>query len=284
MTELLLQDLALDAEPYPLDDLVASLITSHPEWGVDDPLEKSEIWAPVVGQILRTHWEQSLQQGKQPQFAFNSSSEYMIQGPCFIEPIDSPEVKAQKRNRLRWQEYYGVLRELSPREFEVLCSKILGLLGVPTPECTPYQGDQGIDFYGRMSFGDFTGYGAIFPIFETRLVLWLVGQAKHYKDAKVATPDIRELVGSVVLGRSGVFAKRDMYPSLQIRMCDPVIMLFFATGRISADGWSLCNRSGVAAMDGEMLAAFLADKGIAVCDDSEERVFNRELFDVWLAE
>ena len=281
VVEILLQDLLLDAAPRPLNDLVQSIIQDHPEWNYD-PLEKARDWYPIVESLLRKHLEVSLQQGRQPRFAFNSSSNYMVQGACFVEPSDSTEVKEQKRKRFHWQEYYTALRELTPREFEILCSKVLGLLGVQNPRLTPYQGDEGIDFYGQLSIGDLIGHGATFPVFETRLVIWLVGQAKHYQDTRVATPDIRELVGAATLGRARAFAKGDRYPDLRIRVCDPVVMLFFTTGQISVNGWALCNYSGVAAMDGEMLAAFLADKGVAIQPAENERAFDPNLFAAWL--
>jgi len=282
IVDILLQDLPLDAPPRPLDELVQDIIREHPEWNLD-PTAKAMAWAPSAQKLLRAYWEQTLQQGRQPRFAFNSSSSYMIQGACFIEPRDTAEVQEQKRKRRHWQNHYAVLRELDPRQFEVLCSKVLSLLGVPSPQLTPYQGDEGIDFYGRLSVGDLVGHGAIFPIFETRLVVWLVGQAKHYLHTKIATPDIRELVGAATLGRARAFSKNDAYPDLRIRACDPVIMLFFSTGEISPYGWALCNRAGVVAMDGEMLATFLADKGIALRTNGAGQEFDPDSFAEWLA-
>lgn len=282
IADILLQDLLLNAPPRPLDELVQDVVREHPEWNLD-PIEKAKAWTPSVEELLRSYWEESLQQGKQPRFAFNSSSSYMIQGVCFVEPRDTVDVREQKRKRLHWQDYYAVLRELDPRQFEVLCSRVLGLLGVPSPQLTPYQGDEGIDFYGRLSLGDLVGHGAIFPIFETRLVVWLVGQAKHYLHTKIATPNVRELVGAATLGRTRAFSKNDVYPDLRIRACDPVIMLFFTTGEISPYGWALCNRAGVAAMDGEMLATFLADKGIAVRTNGPAQEFHADSFVEWVA-
>jgi len=282
VADILLQDLRLDAAPRPLDELVQDIIQQHPEWNCD-PIDKARAWSPTIEKLLQDHRDESLRQGRQPRFAFNSSSNYMVQGACFVEPCDSAEVKQQKAKRLYWQRYYGALRELEPREFEVLCSKVLGLLGVPSPQLTPYRADEGIDFYGRLSLGDLVGHGATFPVFETRLVVWLVGQAKHYLHNKVATPDIRELVGATTLGKARAFVNDAKYPDLRVRVCDPVVMLFFTTGQISADGWTLCNRTGIAAMDGEMLAAFLADKGVAVRVEEDGQVFDPDRFSAWLA-
>jgi hypothetical protein len=55
--------------------------------------------------------------------------------------------------------------------------------------------------------------------------------------------------------------------------------LFFTTGRISADTWRLLDHSGVVGMDGEMVAAFLADRGAGATD----HIFDPTLFSAWLA-
>ena len=154
--------------------------------------------------------------------------------------------------------------------------------GSSKPVLTQYRADQGIDFFGRMSIADLTGHGALFPVFETDLVFWLVGQAKHYPDSKVSTPDLRALAGSVFLGRARAFPREGPLPQLSIRACDPVIMLFFTTGQISSDGWALCRRAGIVAMDGEMLAAFLADKQVGMEFEGGTKRFSLPAFAQWL--
>ncbi len=111
-----------------------------------------------------------------------------------------------------------------------------------------------------------------------------MGQAKHYIDAKVATPDLRELVGSVNLATARAFAGLDpeKYTDLSIRIADPVFMLFFTTGEISTDGWRLSDKSGIVAMDGEMLAAFMADHDIALVTENGEKRFSVDEFKKWL--
>jgi hypothetical protein len=281
VAEIILSTLPLDAPPKPLDDLIYKIIDNHSEWEYR-PEDKASIWEPRVKAILIQHWNKCFEGGKQPRFAFNSISSYKVQGACFLEPCDSLEVKEQKLRRIRWLDYFQYLRFLSPVSFEVLCVRVLGLLGVPKPSHTPYRADQGIDFFGRMSIGDLTGHGPLFPVFESNLVVWLVGQAKHYLHSKVSTPDIRALVGSTMLGRSRVFPKDGTLEELKIRACDPVVMLFFTTGELSVDGWLLCRNAGVAAMDGEMLASFLADKEVGLSKDNGEPQFDQEAFVQWL--
>jgi hypothetical protein len=280
IAEIILSELALDAPPEALEDAISRIVVRH-NYGLV-PEEKAVLWAPEVKRRLMVHLDQSNAQGKQPRFAFNSVSEYKIQGACFLEPCDLPEVKEQKRLRLRWKDYYDYLRNVSPDVFEIICARLLSLLSVSEPVLTPYRADQGIDFFGKMSIGDLTGHGPLFPVFETELVFWLVGQAKHYKHAKISTPDIRGLAGSAFLGRARAFPKKGALPQLRIRACDPVIMLFFTTGQLSRDGWDLCRQGGIVAMDGEMLAAFLADKQVGIVGEGEERSFNPKLFEEWL--
>jgi len=185
ITEIILSELALDAPPEALEDVIHKIVSRRTEWGLI-PEEKAALWTADVKKRLTVHLEKIYAQAKQPRFAFNSSSEYKIQGACFIEPCDHYEVKEQKRRRLRWKDYYDYLKNVTPDVFEMICTRILGLLAVPNPILTPYRADQGIDFFGKMSIGDLTGHGPLFPVFETDLIFWLVGQAKHYPDSKIS--------------------------------------------------------------------------------------------------
>ena len=109
--------------------------------------------------------------------------------------------------------------------------------------------------------------------------VWLVGQAKHYDASQVSTKDIRELVGSVSLARTKTYAgSKDPLARLQMRSCDPVVYLFFTTGRISRDARDLLQKAGVVGMDGGQLAIFLADCGVGL---DEEGHFCREEFRRW---
>jgi hypothetical protein len=274
-------DITLEALPVPIEDVIRDIINRHPEWEVVAE-EKADLWSEEISKRLGHFSDALIRAGKQPRFSFNSVSDYMIQGSCFVEPRDPSEVKEQKLRRLSSMAYYGFLENLTPQNFEKACAGILGLLGVPEPVLTPYRGDQGIDFFGRMSFGDITWHGPFFPIFESGMIFWLVGQAKHYRDSKVSTPDLRELVGSVTLGRSRAFAKDSLLRSLNIRPCDPVIMLFFTTGEISADGWALCRKAGIAAMDGEMLSSFLSDKQVGFENTGTTTEVSEENFLNWV--
>ena len=278
------EELALDSRPLKLTRVIEQIILNRfPDL---DPFEKTSEWESAVRSRLLSYIRITEERGTQPQIAFNSSSTYMIQGACFIEGSDSNEIVEQKKRRLRWKDYYKTLRGLSPREFELLCREVLKLIGARDVRLTKETRDEGIDFYGRLSVADLIGPSSAFRFrpFESFLEIWLVGQAKHYRTVKVATPDLRELVGSVRLASVRAFADLDpdKYPDLRIRVADPVFMLFFTTGRISIDGWQLVKKSGIVAMDGEMLAAFLADHDIAIIDEQGTRQFSKDAFFEWL--
>ena len=109
----------------------------------------------------------------------------------------------------------------------------------------------------------------------------MVGQAKHYNMTQIGTEHIRELVGSVSLARAGVYGSgTNPLSDLNVRVADPIFLMFFTTGTISANAWQLLNRSGVIGMDGEMIAAFLADRQFGAKDGA----FNADEFFIRLNE
>jgi hypothetical protein len=65
---------------------------------------------------------------------------------------------------------------------------------------------------------------------------------------------------------------------MEIRVVDPAFAVFITTGTISVNDWTLLGRSGVIGFDGEMVAAFLADRGAGM----EGGNFSKEKFLSWL--
>src|SRR5947208_5289584 len=112
-----------------------------------EALEAAEKWAPQVRSLLRRELGELNRLGRFATYAFNSSSTDLVQGAAFIEPSDSGAVKAAKTKRTHFDSYLTALRELTPREFEMLCAGVLNLLGVREPVLTPYSADEGLDFY-----------------------------------------------------------------------------------------------------------------------------------------
>lgn len=243
--------------------------------------EAAERWSDRFLDLLRQDLNEHRQMGRFAPFEFNSSSSYLIQGCAFIEPRDSDDVRAAKARRSQYDDYAEALRELSPREFEALCSGLLDVIGVEDVETTAYSADEGIDFYGKLKLGRFILVEDFYPGVQQQLSVWMLGQAKHYVASKVSTFEVRELVGAIELARAGAYGSvGEKYADLRLRVCDPVFYLFFTTGRISLNSWRLIHRSGVAAMDGDMVAAFLADHAVGTDDRGE---FREEGFKSWIA-
>lgn len=273
--------MTVDSPPRAARAWLADIILTE-GWASElEAAELAERWEDrFLGRLRHDRSELALL-GRPCIYDFNSSSDYMIQGACFVEPADSNELREAKRGRAQISSYIAALSVITPNDFEAMCRGVIRQIGVETPAITPSTSDEGIDFYGRLKLGTLLQTAIGIPRFEDMLNVWLIGQAKHYPSGQAATPEIRELVGSVELARAAAFSRvTSAYPDMQLRPCDPVFFLFFTTGTISTPGWRLLNASGVVGMDGGMLAAFLADQRIGLRDNG---VFDGALFDAWLA-
>ncbi len=280
--KLIIESFDLLREPLGVEVVVADLAITAGWFSYrPDAEERAEIWRESVTNLLRAELDERNRAGRVSRYDFNRSSEYLIQGACFPDPFDSPERSEAKRRRAERGSYQGFLTELSPTQFEVVCRGMLSEMGAGDVSLTARSADQGIDFFGRLGLqGKLTRVYSL-PGVDQQLSIWMVGQAKHYVRGQAATPDIRQLVGSVQLARSRTYASEGHgLEELQIAVCDPIFYMFFTTGNISRDGWRLIKESGVIGMDGEMVAAFLADGGIGMKDG----VFSPEELRDWLAQ
>ena len=278
--KLIAKYLSIDSRPVRARDLLTRICLSE-AWEDSRHLaaERSESWENPFLRKAREELSELNRLGRFSAFSFNDSSPYLVQGAVFIEPHDSPEIIQAKENRARHARYAEEIAGLTPKRFEALCAGILSLLGVEQPVLTPLSADEGIDFFGNLSLEQRLLPNPAYVTFVRQMSIWLIGQAKHYSTTQVATPDLRDLVGSIELAKSRTHVGRS--PQLGeycVRLCDPVYYLFFTTGRISADAWKLIDRSGIIGMDGEMIAAFLADQEIGV----ENGLFKSQTFCHWV--
>lgn len=280
-SKVILQSTDLAAGPRPLVEILTALAINH-AWApsLAEAREKAEEWHDATLNRLRQEVGRMAQMGRPVKIEFNSSSEYLIQGACFIEPRDSDEAKQSKLKRLNSSQYFVSFADLSADDLEVLCGRLLELMGVDEPVVTRRAADEGIDFYGRLELDSVFFPHDLMPTIQRQLKVWLVGQAKRYIRIQSGTEEIRELVGALTLARAKAFgSKTPPYQDLEIRIGDPAFALLVTTGSISANAWRLIERSGVIGMDGEMLAAFLADRGVALRNGE----FDPKLFSEWLA-
>jgi Restriction endonuclease len=241
--------------------------------------ELASKWESRLSEYLRSKCNEAVEMGWPARLCFNSSATDHIQGSCFIEPLDDLDTQNAKSVRASQQSYYDAINSLTPEKFEQLCAKTIGLLGVTKPNITRRSADEGIDFYGKIDTSSMFYPADLYPTIQRQLTLWIVGQAKHYLQVQSGTAEVRELVGSLELARARCFSTiSPALGDLSLRPADPVFLLLITSGSVSRNAWTLLKASGVLAMDGTMLAAFLADRQIAV----EAGIFSKTAFDTWV--
>ena len=269
-----LQHQPLSAPPEPLHSVltktIIQLAPNHPHFAQESAAE----FEPAVRERLRRELDQLLQHGRPSRIAFNSSDDRLVQGSCFIEPHDAPDVQEQKLKRSRLSAYLDIIQQLTPAEFEALCTRLLEFFGVTSPHITRRTADDGIDFYGQVRGESVFFSDDLQPTIQQQLSIWLVGQAKQFIATNVGTPELRDFLGAVTLARSGISStKISPVPSLDIRLCDPVFSMVVTGGSFSARAWTLISQSGIIAIDGELLSAFLADRSAGPGEEPELTAF-----------
>lgn len=270
---------SIDTPPRPSRKVLFDIIVTAGWLRGSDAAEKAELWLNRF--TLRASFviAEAERSGRHLAFCFNSSGNNYLQGSCFVEPADSVAVADAKMRRSQTLSIFQHCRRMTPRAFEILSGKILHLLQVEKSIVTRRSADQGIDFFGRVPLGQMLKPSIISPGAEKNFSVWLVGQSKHYPNTRITTAEIRELVGSVELARAKVFAgSTNPLDELRVRLCDPIIYLFFTTGQFSKDSIELLDRSGVLSFDGLQIGQFLADHGIGIVEGK----FEPAAFEKWL--
>lgn len=205
---------------------------------------------------------------------YGSDDEY-LRGASFADTSLSNREQEIRRQRQHVDAIRAHLQDLTPADFEIVCTAVLNLLECEGAVTSPLRDDGGIDFYGRLQLKSRLGrefpYGGI----DGQVGVWLIGQAKRYKESNpVQTADIRELVGSVELARTrGAIHE---WEGLDIRPFDAVVQLFFTTGRFTSGAQRLLQKSGIISMNGEQLSVFLADCGVGI--DPDQNTFDSASF------
>jgi hypothetical protein len=80
-------------------EITSSIIVDEKWYDSVAAREKAEAWQPEVLVRLQKTLGSLRELGRPVRITFNSSSDYMIQGACFVEPGDSTEVAEQKIRR-----------------------------------------------------------------------------------------------------------------------------------------------------------------------------------------
>lgn len=192
---------------------------------------------------------------------------------------DDPTTDPPRRElmaRLRGQpELRAALYQMDDREFELLCGRVLELMGCDRVAVTRGTKDRGIDMLGRLpaSAGEVAG--------ARRMVLGalsivLVGQAKRYgPDNPVGPNEVREIVGTWALilraRANGELEEHiaDVLDDLGLRAEDPPVHLIITSARFTGPAYTEARSGGVVLIDGIQVAFALAHAGIAL-DQQED--------------
>jgi hypothetical protein len=132
ITKIILESVALDASPNQLVDIIADIVLER-KWETSRSIarEKAERWHDQTHTRIRNEINELKELGRPTRITFNSSSGYIVQGSCFIEPQDSIELKNSKLRRLRSVEYIQNFEQITPTQFEKLCGKLIAFFGFP---------------------------------------------------------------------------------------------------------------------------------------------------------
>lgn len=281
ITDVVLEFIELGAPPSPVELTVVQILVARGHFPTTaDAHAAFDAARTTVLARIRRHWNQHSSRGQPLNFALldTPNDDFLIHGTCYIFPTDGPEVVNAKTRRAFSTQIAAVLASIAdPFDFERLCKKVLSLLGVADPSVTRAARDEGVDFFGKLNPVAERYIFDVTPTVQKSLDIWLVGQAKHYPAGQAGTPDLRHLFGSVSLARAGAYSTNSFTSrELTLRVADPVFYLFFTTGKLSTDAWTLVQKTGIVAMDGGMLSAFLADRGLG------DTIKDSKAFATWL--
>lgn len=245
--------------------------------------EKAEEFEEPIRQLILRSKLENERKGVSPVLTLSSRNEKTVLGSCFIEKNDPPAIAKAKLGRLHIEPILEQIKTLTFKQFENFGARILHELGAISVHVTPHSSDQGIDFYGFLSLGQNHDLPLPFGKLAHDVRLGFAGQAKHYPNKPVGPDMIRELAGSISLARYKIFTKEpDMFDELELTPYNPLVAIFFTTGRFTEGALTLAEKAGIIAKSGEQLAVFLADKGVGIEHLNGSPVFNNQKFLEWL--
>ena len=246
-------------------------------------VERAEQMEDVVRQLILRSRTKSDEEGSYSILSLSSVSDQIVSGTCFIEGGDKQEIIAAKQRRLHIEPLLDQIRNLTFQQFEIFGACVLKELGTKNTKVTPHSDDQGIDFYGLLSLGQHSDLPPPFGKLAHDVTLRFAGQAKHYPSKPIGPELIRELIGSIALARYKVFTTdNELFDDLQLLPFNPLVAMFFTTGRFSSGALELAKKAGIIARNGEQLAVFLADRGVGIEEVNGVMQFSSQKFFDWL--
>ena len=145
-----------------------------------------------------------------------------------------------------------VIEQITADDFEKMCALFLKeIVKCESVNATQRSHDQGIDFVGYKKY-----IRCLTTEEQNKNLLYVIGQAKHYKDTCVDTKEIRELAGAVYLLRTNDFAKKRngksekvIYSNLNIDAFTPIVPCFITSNYFSDYAYVLCRNAAIIAID-----------------------------------
>lgn len=207
----------------------------------------------------------------------------IVAGSCHVFPTDDQKVAQAKNHRVYASPLHAEIKGLTFQQFELFGAKVLRELGAIEGTVTRHSNDQGIDFFGVVSFGQFDAAPANFFQLSHEVKIRLAGQAKHYPNNAIGTSIIRELIGAVSLARTKTYSSDyDPFEDMQLLPFSPLVCLLFTSGKFTSGARQLAARAGVIIKDGLQLAIFLADRGVGMKKSANGVAFDAAEFKRWL--
>ena len=276
--------IGVDGAPQPLTAAIEKELVGHFGLMAIRASEHAEKVCSAVARIITMRSSESEQAGTIAILVLLGTTSDAVAGYCHILASDDAVVVAAKRQRLQVSALLTAIRSLTFSEFEKFGSRVLAEIGASAFGITPHAGDQGIDFYGRLSLGEFQKMPAPFMKLAYDVTLLFAGQAKHYPNGSVGPDVVRELVGAIELARTKSFSRKglDIFRDFDLKPFSPLVALLFTTGRISNGAAQLAESAGIIARSGEQLAVFLSDKRVGIIDTEGNYTFDQSKFVEWL--
>lgn len=246
--------------------------------------ERAEVVEAAVARTISERAAASERAGTTVTLSLLGASSDIVAGFCYVLATDTTPVATVKQQRAHASAILNAIRALSFTEFERFGARILAAIGAKHSHITPHGGDQGIDFFGHLSVGQFHDVPAPFLKLAHDIVISFVGQAKHYPNSSLGPDVVRELIGAVSLARTKTFSRSDVdiFRDLALKPFSPLVTLLFTTGKITGGAARLAESAGITARSGEQLAIFLADRGVGIIQTGDGPAFDQGAFTDWL--
>lgn len=284
IVDLLEGAIGIEGEPRPLLEAIANCLQTGEGLLEIQALERAERNVGSIAKEIQRRVQTAEEQGKAALLSVVGSTASMVAGFCYVLQTDTPSIAEAKRQRGQVGALAAAIRALTFAEFERFGARVLKEIGASFSQITPHSGDQGIDFYGELSLGQYQSVPLPFVRLTHDVVLTFIGQAKHYPNRSLGPDVVRELVGAASLARTKTFSsdEADLFPGLHLKPFSPVVIFLFTTGSITRGAYHLAESAGVIARSGDQLSTFLADKGVGMLPSSGGMVFNYDEFRKWL--